>query len=432
MHLLQKILEIKLKFLAKIILKKYKPEIIGVTGSVGKTSTKQAIHTVLEENGFKVRQNKKNYNNELGLPLTIIDSETGGKNIFKWILVGLKATKLILFKDINYPKILVLEMAADKPGDMKYLVNLASCHIGVVTNVSTVHTEFFGTVQKVAEEKSQIIKHLKSSDFAIIAADDDLSFQMKAQTKATTFTFGFSQKADFSAEQVELEYSSQTQDVTGLSFYLKHEDKTYQFKLPNLLGSHLIFTVLPSIIVGMIYKIDLEKISLSLEQFESPVGRMKLIDGIKDTQIIDDSYNSSPLACMAAIKTLSEIKLPGNFKKYAVLGDMLELGSISEQAHQEMGEAVVDFGIDVLFTVGERARDIARGAENKGMLQENIFTFVNSEEAGKFLQQRIKQGDLILIKGSQGVRMERITKEIMAEPMKAKDLLVRQDKSWVK
>jgi len=432
MPVIQKILEIKLKILAKIILKKYKPEIIGVTGSVGKTSTKQAIYTVLVENGFKVRQNKKNYNNELGLPLTIIDSEAGGKNIFKWIAVGLKATTLILFKDRNYPEILVLEMAADKPGDMKYLINLAACHIGVVTNVSTVHTEFFGKVEKVAEEKSQIVRHLTSSDFAIIAADDDLSHQMRAQTKATSFTFGFSPRADFSARQVELEYSSKTQNVTGLSFYLKHKDKTYQFKLPKLLGSHLIFTVLPAIIVGMIYKIDIEKISLSLEQFESPKGRMKLIDGIKDTQIIDDSYNSSPLACTAAIKTLSEIKLPGNFKKYAVLGDMLELGDISEQAHREMGEAAVDYGIDVLFTVGERARDIARGAIEKGMPEQNIFTFARADEAGKFLQQRIKPGDLILIKGSQGVRTEIITKEIMAEPQKASQLLVRQDKTWQK
>lgn len=432
MSVFKKILEFKLKILAKMILKKYKPEVIGVTGSVGKTSTKEAIYTVLKENGFKIRQNQKNYNNELGLPLTIIDSEAGGKNIFKWFLTLLKGVKLILFKDENYPKILVLEMAADRPGDMKYLVNLAPCHIGVVTNVSTVHTEFFGSQELIAEEKSQIIKHLKSDGFAVLNADDDLTYEMRGTTQASVFTFGFRNIADFSAGNVKLVYEEDNQDVMGLSFDLKHKENTYHFVLPKILGNHLIYTVLPAIVIGMIYRIEMTKIISALKNLEPPKGRMRLISGIKSTQIIDDSYNSSPLACKAALKTLGEIRLPGNFRKFAVLGDMLELGSISEQAHQEIGKAVVDYGIDVLLTVGERARDIARGAKNQGMQQYYIFSFKNSIEAGRFLQQRIKQGDVILVKGSQGMRMEKIVKEIMAEPMKAKELLVRQDKSWQK
>jgi UDP-N-acetylmuramoyl-tripeptide--D-alanyl-D-alanine ligase len=160
-----------------------------------------------------------------------------------------------------------------------------------------------------------------------------------------------------------------------------------------------------------------------------PKGRTNLITGIKETQIIDDTYNSSPKAVKAALTVLTELRAR---RKIAVLGEMLELGSESEKLHQEIGREVFVRGIDLLITTGERARDIARGAKEAGMNDNLIFSFETPGETGRFLQDRITMGDLILIKGSQGVRMEKVVKEIMAEPEKAGELLVRQDEEWLK
>ena len=180
--------------------------------------------------------------------------------------------------------------------------------------------------------------------------------------------------------------------------------------------------------VGIIFDLNLENIKESLEDTKSQVGRMFLIKGIKNTWIIDDTYNSSPIASISALETLSSSSVLG--RKIAVLGDMLELGASSESEHKKIGYRVQDLDINLLITVGERSRDIARGAIEAGMDENSVFMFSNSEEAGKFIQNRIKQNDLILVKGSQAVRCEKIVKEIMADPLSAKDLLVRQTGIW--
>jgi len=165
-------------------------------------------------------------------------------------------------------------------------------------------------------------------------------------------------------------------------------------------------------------------------RMHSPKGRMNLIDGIKNTLIIDDTYNSSPQSAIAALGVLHEIKVRDGSRKFAVLGDMYELGNYTEQGHSDVGKYAHKIGVDKLITVGEIARDIGRGAEEAGMKRDNIFNFRDAETAGRFLQNRIKENDLILIKGSQGVRTEKIVLEIMADPLKAKELLVRQGKEW--
>jgi UDP-N-acetylmuramoyl-tripeptide--D-alanyl-D-alanine ligase len=157
---------------------------------------------------------------------------------------------------------------------------------------------------------------------------------------------------------------------------------------------------------------------------------MSVLPGIKHTFIIDDTYNSSPEAAESAIATLGRIKIDSGAHKYAVLGEMLEIGHYTEEGHRHLGEAVVKAGIDYLVAVGERARDIIRGASDAGLTDDYIFYFDGSEEAGRFLQNRIKAGDIILAKGSQGVRMEKAVKEIMAEPERAAEMLVRQTAEW--
>lgn len=431
--ILKKLLEKWLRFFAIKILAKYQPQIVAITGSVGKTSTKEAIYAVLAPS-FNVRQNIKNYNNEIGIPLTIINAQAAGKSIFGWLVVFLKAAQLLIVKDKNYPKILVLEMGADHPGDIKYLTEFVPVNVGVVTAVAPVHLEYFKTLDQVAKEKGILIKALAKTGFAILNADDRLVYGMKEKTQAKVITFGLLPQAEVRAGEIAISHNVNYQDVStiqGVSFKLIYQGHTVPVLLPKVLGEHLVYTALAAISVGLAYNLNLHAIIDSLKNFAPPKGRMHIIAGIKHTLIIDDSYNSSPLAARKALYLLSQINLNKHHKKYAVLGDMLELGGITEQAHQETGEAVKEYGADYLVTVGEMSRDIVRGAIKAGMPKDNCFSFKDSLEAGKFLQQRISEGDLILIKGSQGMRMEKAVKEIMAEPQKAAELLVRQSKEWM-
>ncbi len=432
-NLAKKILESILRLLAEAILDKYHPQVVAITGSVGKTSTKDAIYTVLAPK-FKVRKNLKNYNNEIGIPVSIIGAESGGKSLIKWLGVFLKALALIIFKGKNYPEILVLEMGADHPGDIKYLMSFVPVKIGVVTAVAPVHLEFFKTLENIEEEKSQLISNLAKGGFAVLNNDDPRVLQMAQKTSAKVITFGFSANSQIRASGAEISRqfdSNNILKIQGVSFKLNYRDKIAPVLLPNVLGEHIIYTALAAIAVGIIYNLNLEEIIKNLKNFELPKGRMNLIKGIKNTLIIDDTYNSSPFAVTKALYQLGQIKFKSPVKKIAVLGDMLELGSYTEQGHQEVGEAVVRYGIDYLVTVGEMSRDIVRGALKKRMGKDHCFNFKNSVEAGKFLQQRISPGDLILVKGSQGMRMERTVKEIMAEPQRAQELLVRQEKPWI-
>lgn len=431
---IKKLLEKTLRFFSIKIIKRYKPEIVAVTGSVGKTSTKEAIYAVLASS-FSVRPNLKNYNNEIGIPLTIIGADSAGRSIFGWFAVFIKAFNLLIFKDKNYPKILVLEMGADHPGDIKYLVDFIPVNVGVITTVAPVHLEYFKTLEQVAKEKGNLVRSLTKNGWAILNYDDKLVLAMAKTTKAGILTYGLTPQADIYASEINISHEVDYRDIAtiqGISFKLNYRGSVVPVLLPKVLGEHLVSDALAAIAVGLIYKINLHKIIEGLKGFEPPRGRMHIVAGVKNTLIIDDTYNSSPLAAQKAVYQLSQINLNTHHKKYAVLGDMLELGSYTEQAHQELGEALVRYGIDYLVTVGEIARDIARGAITAGMPEDNCFNFKDSLEAGKFLQPRIKEGDLLLVKGSQGVRMEKIVKELMAEPRKAERLLVRQGKEWEK
>jgi UDP-N-acetylmuramoyl-tripeptide--D-alanyl-D-alanine ligase len=429
---LKKILESLLWFFAKAIIKKYNPEIVAITGSVGKTSTKEAIYTVLAST-YNVRTNIKNYNNEIGIPLTIIGKETGGRSLIKWFGVLARAVRLLTVKDKNFPSIFILELGADHPGDIKYLTGFLPIKVAVVTAVAAVHLEFFETVDHVAKEKSNLVKALPKSGYAVLNMDDHLVYAMKEKTNAQILTYGLAAPTDFKAVEIAVSHEVDYKDIStiqGISFKLLYKGSTVPVLLPKVLGEHLVYTALAAIAVGTIYDLNLHTIIDSLKNYQPPKGRMHIIAGIKNTLIIDDTYNSSPLAATKALYQLSQINLDNHHKKFAVLGDMLELGRYSEQAHEEVGEAVARYKIDYLITVGERSRDTARLAIKKGLSKDHVFIFADAAEAGLFLQDRIEQGDLILVKGSQGMRLERIVKEIMAEPQKADELLVRQGKGW--
>jgi UDP-N-acetylmuramoyl-tripeptide--D-alanyl-D-alanine ligase len=430
-ELCKKIVRKILKSLARSILLKYQPDIIGVTGSVGKTSTKEAVYSVLS-NKFRVKRNIKNYNNEIGLPLTIIGADSGGRSIWSWVGVFVRALQLLTWHDKDYPNILILEMAVDRPGDMKYLTDLAPCKIGAVTNVGPVHLEFFKSLERIAKEKSVLVTHIDKNGWAILNCDDELVCQMRDGVKGRVLTYGISNEADVQASDIgisRVETNGEAlDDLSGLHFKLSYDGSIVPVLLPNILGEHLVYAALVGATVGIAYGMNLVEISQSLGKFVAPKGRMNIIYGIKDTYIIDDTYNAGPVSTVAGLKVLK--KIDAFDRKVAVLGDMLELGTYTEEGHRLVGKAVYDCGVDLLITVGERAKDIADEAKRQGMDEDNIFSFSDNGRAGRFVQDRIKQGDVILVKGSQGMRMEKVVKEIMAEPLSANDLLVRQGAAW--
>ncbi len=427
---MKKIVQKILYVLARRVLKKYKPDVIGITGSMGKTSTKEAIFAVLSSK-FRARQNLKNYNNELGVPLSILGAESGQKSIFKWLGIIFHGIKLILFRDVDYPQILVLEMGADHPGDIKYLTELAPCKVGVVTGIGPAHLEFFESIEKIIKEKRIIISHLRLEGLAVLNRDDEKVYEMREKTRGKILTYGFSSDSNVRAEQEGM--IGEGVEISGMNFKLSYAGAVVPIFLPGVLGKQHIYAALAGATVGIIYGMNLVEVAESLKRYQAPKGRMNLIPGIKRTLLIDDTYNASPIPTEVALDVLSSIKLPAeDDKKFAVLGDMLELGSFSEEGHKQVGRAAAASRVDYLVTVGERSRDIVRAALDAGMAEDKISNFPTPEEAGLFVQGKMKQGDVVLIKGSQGMRMEKVVKELMAEPLRAHELLVRQDDSWAR
>jgi UDP-N-acetylmuramoyl-tripeptide--D-alanyl-D-alanine ligase len=198
-------------------------------------------------------------------------------------------------------------------------------------------------------------------------------------------------------------------------------------RLNNILAEHSIYSALSGICVGMHLGVNLVEIGSGLANFTTPCGRVSLVPGIKNTLIIDDSYNSSPVSASAALSVLSKIKAR---RKIAVLGDMLELGGSDKEGHEEVAKKFLEAKGDIFFAVGKRMKSAEQFLKKHNLGEGRIFSFENPMEAGKKLQEIMHEGDLILVKGSQGMRMEKIVEEVMAEPQKAPELLCRQDKKW--
>lgn len=423
---MRKILQFILKILAKLVLWKYKPVIIAVTGSVGKTSTKEAIYAVLK-NHFgenQVRRNHRNYNNEIGVPLTIFGLETGGKSITSWLVKFIKIFLMLIFRE-RYPRILIVEMGADKPNDISYLTGFVKPKAGVVTAIGDipVHVEFFKSPRELILEKKKLIDCLTSQGVAILDYDDPIVREMAKSTNAKILTYGFEEGAEMRATNFESKITdSEKEGIFGFTtFKLNYKGSAVPVKLSNVLGIHQVYPALAAAVVGIIFNLNLVELSEGLRKYKSLPGRMKLIKGIKNSLIIDDSYNAAPLSTLGALECLQQFEQK---RRIAVLGDMLEIGRYAPEAHQRVGQKVAE-SADLLFTVGERSKFIAQGAREKGMQKNKISEFYTSEEAGKPLQKIIKEGDIILVKGSRSMKMEEIVKEVMAEPRKAKELLVQ-------
>jgi UDP-N-acetylmuramoyl-tripeptide--D-alanyl-D-alanine ligase len=425
---MKKIVQLILKILAKIVLNKYKPEVIGVTGSIGKTSAKEAIYTVLKDH-FNVRQSPKNYNNELGVPLTILGANSPGRSLIGWLKLFKKFFQLILHEDNNYPPILILEMGVDRIGDMDYLMSIARPNIGVVTMVGNSHLEYFGKIENIKKEKQGLIDNLSKNGLAVLNYDNEWTKMMIKESRSKVMSYGLDDGADLCAQEINFNLIKDKKKIQGISFKISYEGALVPIHLLNAVGYPSIYATLPAIAVGLYYQINLVEIALSLRNFSLPVGRLRLINGINESVIIDDTYNAAGDSVLAALEVIENIEL-GQGRRIVVLGDMLELGPESEADHIRVGEKVAEIDPDLLVLVGEQARLIGAGAIARDFAKNKIINFSDSLTAKTALAKMIGKGDVILIKGSQGIRLERVVKELMAEPEKAPELLVRQGDNW--
>lgn len=428
-----------LRILAKRVINRYKPIVIGITGSVGKTTAREAVYAVLSSQ-FTVRQNKKNYNNELGVPMTVlnIDPEIFGFIARLRLAVDiLRAGYLAFGIKQDYPKILVLELAADKPGDIAYLVDMVRPQIGIVTAIGSVpvHVEFYANSAALAREKAELIRALPTDGLAILNYDDQTVLDMGAISKAPVSTFGLS-GGNIQAKDIAYTLNKDKQSIGGLAFTLNTTNGSApaHAHIDNIIGQQQLYGVLPAVAVGLHLGMYLVNIISAFERIDFPHGRMKLMPGISNSIIIDDTYNAAPLSMHRALDTLRDfgrasIELRAKGRRIAILGDMRELGKYTQSAHQDIGAFVAAECADILITVGSLGGYIAQGAQTM-MSSDSIKAFSTAEEAVKALPQMIQEGDIVLVKGSQAVRLEKIVKKLMAQPEKAEELLVRQTREW--
>ncbi len=421
----KKIILVIIKYESKLILKKYKPKIVAITGNIGKTSTKDAVFSVMSKD-FYTRKSEKSFNSDIGIPLTILGRQNAWSNPIGWaknILYGIE----ILLVGRSYPEWLILEVGADRPGDIKEISKWLKPDVVVLTAFAKVpvHIEFFKGREEVIKEKRYLADALKHDGYLIVNGDDDDAMKIREELKNNSIVFGTDKVSDLVASDIKIYYENKK--PVGMTFKACYKDNIIPIILKGSLGMQNIYSSLAALAVGMSQKINLIRASEALLNHESPRARIKIIGGINDSIILDDTYNSSPAALENALLMLGEIK--GMKRKIAVLGDMLELGKHSSDEHYSAGKLVAE-SANVLVTVGVRARKIAEGALDSGMSEENIFQFDDSVSAGEFMKDFVKKDDCILAKGSQSIRVEKVVLKIMAEPEKAKDLLIRQEEEW--
>lgn len=407
---------------AKAVLQRERPRIVGVTGSVGKSSAKEAIAVVLGKR-FRVRASVKNYNTEIGVPLTVLGLPSGEGSAFAWIGVLWRAWKKAAFKDPDYPKVLVLEMAMQHPGDIAKLCDIATPDVAVVTAVGESHMEYMGSVENILKEKRVLVERLPKDGVAVLNRDDEKVWGMRSSTKGKVVSYGFHPEADVRAVADSVAYACSPDRECGMHFKLTAGGATVPVFLPHVLGKHGVYAALAAAAVGLEKGMNLVEISDGLGLYSPPPGRLRYIPGIKHTVVIDDTYNAAPTSVLAALEVLRDIPKPESVKRIAVLGDMLELGSGSEEGHRTVGAKAAECA-DLLVFVGERMREAMKAAKERGADEDRMTWVATPEEAGRYVQERMKMGDFVLVKGSRGMRMEKVVKEIMAEPLDADRLLV--------
>lgn len=421
----KKIIVTILTWEAKMLLKRTRPCIIAVTGSVGKTSIKDVVYEVLKDS-LHVRKSEKSFNSEIGVPLSVLGLPNAWSNPFLWIKNIIDGA-IHIFHSEDYPKILVLEMGVDRPGDMDRLTAWIRPDVVVLTRLPDVpvHVEYFASPEEIIQEKQKLVRALKPDGVLVYNQDDERVVQVAKETPQQSIGYSRYSLSPFTASADKVVYENGI--AAGFEFLLTHLDRAVLMRVNGSLGVQHAYNYAAGAAVASIFSIDLEAVVQSLSLYTPPPGRMRLIPGINDTLLIDDTYNSSPTASEQSLSTLGGLR--GVKRRIAVLGDMMELGQFSTREHERIGRLVPQ-SADVLVTIGVRARGFSKGAIEQGMSEKNIFEFTDAEQAAHELQQFIKPGDVLLVKGSQSIRAERFVEKLMADPSKAEELLVRQGTVW--
>lgn len=410
---------------ARFLLRKHNPTIIAVGGSVGKTSTKDAVYAAIKDS-VRARKSQKSFNSELGVPLTILGLPTGWDSPLRWIWNILDGGWTALFTR-TYPDVLVLETGVDAPGDMDKLAAWLQPHVVVLTRLPDVpaHVEQFSSPQAITDEELKLV-HAMRPDGTLIYNHDDQTIQAELKNvRQKSVGYGRYLPTDYKVAKDAIEYKD---DVpSGIRFDIVHGDTSHVVRLRHVVGVQHAMACAAAVAVADMLDMPMDKVIDGLGCHQTPAGRLRIIPGIKGTVLIDDSYNSSPVAVEHALETFSEIKYAK--RRIAVLGDMLELGKFSAEAHREAGKRVGEV-CDILLTLGVRARGIAEGALVNGLDDTTVFQYDDVSRAGRELQAMLQPGDVVLIKASQGIRAERVVEEVMQEPERAHELLARQDKEW--
>jgi UDP-N-acetylmuramoyl-tripeptide--D-alanyl-D-alanine ligase len=361
-----------LQQLAAFWRKKFAPRVVGVTGSVGKSTTKELIWSVLSTR-FNTLKSQGNYNNEIGLPLTLLQLDAGHERV-------------------------VLEMGMYDLGEIAALCEIAQPHIGIITNVGPVHLERLGTIERIAQAKSELVQALPPQGTAILNYDDPLVRPMADQTEASVFTYGLSAQADLWASDVT------SAGLEGIRFTFHYGSEAIHAHLP-LLGRHSVHTALRAALAGLVEGLAWEEIISGLQSLPSSAQlRLVAVAGPNGSTLLDDSYNASPASTIAALNLLDD--LAAN-RKIAVLGDMMELGSYEEEGHRKVGCRAADV-VDLLVVIGPRARYIAEEAEACGLAPEAIVSLEDNQAAVAYLEKNLEPQNIVLIKGSLSRKMGEI------------------------
>lgn len=416
-----------LTFEARMLLKRKHPKIIAITGSVGKTSTKDAIYSVLK-NHVHARKSEKSFNSDIGVALTILGLRNGWNNPLSWFKNIIDGA-LHAFFSSGYPEVLVLEMGVDRPGDMKRLTEWIKPDVVVVTRLPDVpaHVEYFSSPQEIIDEKMTLVRALKSDGAFVYNHDDEKIHQYLKDVRQQAFGYSRYSQSHFTASGDTVIYDGSS--PMGVEFTLTHVQERVKMSVVGSLGVQHAYNYAAAVAVGMLFDISMSDAVEALKAHVPPPGRMRVHKGIQSTVVIDDTYNSSPVACEHALQTLAELKTKG--RKIAILGDMLELGQFSVREHERMGELLAPH-VDLLFTIGVRAKKIAEGAIAYGFKEENVVSYDDVNLLVKDIIPLLKSGDIVLVKASQGMRAEKIVEVLLSDKGKASEVLVRQDTVWMK
>lgn len=345
--------------------------VIGITGSVGKSTTKELISEVLCMR-YRTLRNPGNLNNEIGLPLTILRLSPGYQRA-------------------------VLEMGFYVPGEIAFLCDIAKPQVGVITNIGTVHAERAGSQEEIARGKSELIKSLPSAPTgtAILNYDDPLVRNMASLTSARVIFYGLDPKADLWADNIS------GLGLEGIEFTLHYQNDSMHLRVP-LIGQHSVHTALRAAAVGIAEGMTWPEIVTGLRYSHTQL-RLVAVHTADGALLLDDTYNASPESTLAALNLLADL----NGRKVAVLGDMLELGQYEQQGHEKVGARAAEVAAEIV-AVGNLGKLIADAAIDSGMDRDHVHHFIRIEEAIEYLKATLSAGDVALIKGSHGLHMDRI------------------------